>query len=469
MVLLVRSSTIILTADETMMSTYRGGMFLGFSTCAPRGILPDWFFFFAFAPPVVRKNGRAVFSDLGLRTIEAALIRDGFSEEEVAVVHPLDFKKMIGDETRIVAIGAHDPLGINPPTSTFVDIARTGPPYNRVKFLELMKNPYLSNLTTIVGGKGAWQVSSPEAMEKLHIDHIHMGMGDVSMPRTCRQILNGEEVPRIIMGEDVPADQIPNIIRPTVHGLVEVSRGCGRGCAFCTPGNLRVVHKPIDHIVRDVEVNVRAGNTTALLHSEDVLCYGSKGIAADPEKVIHLVDRVLAIEGVEAFACSHIALATAYHHPELVDQISEKVLPLPKETWIGAQTGIETGSPRLMERHMRGKCLPAKPDKWHDIVVGSLSHLSDAGWVLACTMVVGLPGETEEDILMTQDLVEELKDLRVFLVPMNFVAMGGSGLSLADSFTVEKMTPAHWALLGSCIEHDVRLARDIKDAIYTGS
>ena len=44
-------STIILTADETMMSTYRGGMFLGFSTCALRGILPDWLFFYAFAPP----------------------------------------------------------------------------------------------------------------------------------------------------------------------------------------------------------------------------------------------------------------------------------------------------------------------------------------------------------------------------------------------------------------------------------
>ena len=47
-----RSPTIILTADETMMSKYRGGMFLGFSTCSPRGIMPDWMYFAAFAPPV---------------------------------------------------------------------------------------------------------------------------------------------------------------------------------------------------------------------------------------------------------------------------------------------------------------------------------------------------------------------------------------------------------------------------------
>jgi len=468
-VLMGRTPAIILTTDETMMSTYRGGMFLGFSTCAPQGILPDWLFFLAFAPPVMRRDGRAVYADLGLRTVEASLIRDGFSEEEVAVVHPLDFKSMIGDETRIVAIGVHDPLGINPPTSTFVDIARTGPPYNRIKFLELVKNPLLSGLTTIVGGKGAWQVSDPAVMEKLHIDHIHQGMGEVSMPRVCRQILDGEEVPRIIEGEEVPAEDIPNILRPTIHGLVEISRGCGRGCAFCTPGGLKVVHKSLDHIARDIEVNVRAGSTTALLHSEDVLRYGSKGIAAEPEKVLRLVDRVTAIEGVETLACSHIALATAYHHPDLVDQVSEKALSLPKAIWIGSQTGIETGSPRLMEQHMGGKCLPSKPGTWHDIVVESISHLSDAGWVLACTMVVGLPGETEEDVLLTRDLVEELRGLRVFLVPMNFVAMGGSRLSLEDSFTADKMTSAHWALLGSCIEHDVHLARGIKDAVYTGS
>ena len=82
-----RSPAIILTTDETMMSTYRGGMFLGFSTCAPQGILPDWLFFLAFAPPVMRRDGRAVYADLGLRTIEASLIRDGLSEEEGGVAH----------------------------------------------------------------------------------------------------------------------------------------------------------------------------------------------------------------------------------------------------------------------------------------------------------------------------------------------------------------------------------------------
>ena len=38
------SPLIVLTADETMMSKYRWGIFVGFSTCMPRGIIPDGFF-----------------------------------------------------------------------------------------------------------------------------------------------------------------------------------------------------------------------------------------------------------------------------------------------------------------------------------------------------------------------------------------------------------------------------------------
>ena len=55
------SPKIVLTTDETMMSNYRGGMFVGFSTCMPQGILPDWFFFRVWSPPVPRKNGRALY------------------------------------------------------------------------------------------------------------------------------------------------------------------------------------------------------------------------------------------------------------------------------------------------------------------------------------------------------------------------------------------------------------------------
>ena len=34
-------------------------------------------------------------------------------------------------------------------------------------------------------------------------------------------------------GTDLSLDEIPEIVEPTMHGMIEVMRGCGRGCKFC--------------------------------------------------------------------------------------------------------------------------------------------------------------------------------------------------------------------------------------------
>lgn len=460
--------TIILTADETMMSKYRGGMFIGFTTCMPQGILPDWLYFRAFAPPVPRRNGRAVLADCGLRIIEAVLLENGFSEEEVAVVHPKDLDRMIGEETKIVAIGGHDHLGINPPTSEFVDLVRTGPPYNRVKFLELVRRVSRKNVKVVVGGKGAWQLADPKVMDKLGIDHVHVGEGEISVPRMFKAILRGEEVPRVVRGEDTPVDKIPNIRGAVIHGLVEISRGCGRGCKFCTPGMQKLRHKPVDHILKDVQVNLQAGDHRPILHAEDVLRYGTTKIEPREEKVVELFEKVAALEGVKKIDTSHVALATVYHNPDLVRKVSEIAVCNSKEK-IGTQTGIETGSPELLEKYMYGKALPSPPEKWPEIVEQSLGILEDNNWVPACTLMVGLPGETREDVLKTLELMDKLRDSFSLIVPLFFVSMAGSALSKENSFTADKMLPEHWELLGVCLEHDVKIAHKLSRGYEKGS
>ena len=86
-----RSPKIVLTVDETMMSKYRWGIFIGFSTCMPQGIFPEWFYFSVFSPPVPRKNGRAVYADFGLRIVESCLA-DVFGENEVTDAIQTNFK-----------------------------------------------------------------------------------------------------------------------------------------------------------------------------------------------------------------------------------------------------------------------------------------------------------------------------------------------------------------------------------------
>jgi hypothetical protein len=455
-----RSPKIILTADETMMSRYRWGIFVGFSTCMPQGIIPDWFYFSVFSPPVQSKNGRALFADSGLRIMEASLA-DVFGEDEVAVVHPRNLEHVAGSQTEIIGVSGHDFLGINPPTSEFVDMLDIGPPYNRIKFFELMKKPVMKEKIVVAGGKAAWQLTDETIMDKLNIDYVHLGEGEITVPAMFTSILAGEKLPRVLLGKEPDADEIPNIRGATIHGLVEISRGCGRGCSFCTPNMQRLRFKSPEHIVRDVETNINAGQSAISLHSEDVLRYGARGIAPDEERVLNLFRRVVAVEGIERIGASHISLATVYHHPDLLNAVSETCYSMLDRDWMGAQTGIETGSARLIAKHMKGKALPSPPEKWHEIVTQAFGILDDNNWFNAATMINGLPGETADDVTKSIELVEDLKGTSSLIVPMNFVSMRGSVLDSEETFTLAKMTPEHWQLLGECIDHNLNLTPEL--------
>lgn len=449
-----RSPTIVLTADETMMSRYRWGIFMGFSACMPQGIIPDWFYFNIFSPPVPRRNGRALYADFGLRIIEASLA-NAFGADEVAVVHPRDLEKVVGSRTEIIGITGHDFLGINPPTSEFVDLVDTGPPFNRVKFFELMQKQVMKKKIVVAGGKAAWQLADETIMDKLNIDYVLLGEGEITAPKLFKAILRGEKPSRIVKGKEPNAEEIPNIIGGTIHGLVELSRGCGRGCSFCTPDMQRLRYKSIEHIVRDVRTNAEAGQRAISLHSEDILRYGAKGIEPNEERVLGLVKDVAAVDGIESIGASHIALASVYHHPHLLKEVSETCYSLLGQDWLGAQTGIETGSPRLIAKHMRGKALPSPPERWQEIVTQAFGLLDDNCWFNASTIINGLPDETPDDVIASIELVEELKGTSSLIVPMNFVSMRGSPLRNDETFTIARMTPEHWQLIGICVEHNL--------------
>ncbi|RZN40383.1 MAG: radical SAM proteinB12-binding domain-containing radical SAM protein [Methanophagales archaeon ANME-1-THS] len=454
------SPKIVLTADETMMSRYRWGIFVGFSTCMPQGIIPDWFYFIVFSPPVPRKNGRAVYADFGLRVIEASLA-EVFGADEVAVVHPKDLEKVAGSRTEIIGITGHDFLGINPPTSEFVDLVNTGPPYNRVKLFALMRKQVMKEKIVVAGGKAAWQLADERIMDKLNIDYVHLGEGELTVPELFESILGGKKLPRIIKGKEPNLEEIPNILGATIHGLVEIGRGCGRGCSFCTPGMQRLRFQSLEHIAEDVKTNIKAGQLSICLHSEDILRYGAKGITPDEERVLNLIKRVASIDGIMSIGTSHLALATVYHNPGLLKVFSEICYSMLDQDWLGTQTGIETGSERLIAKHMRGKALPSPPEKWPEIVKQAFGILDDNKWFNAATLINGLPGETADDIIKSIELVEDLKGTPSLIVPMNFVSMYGSTLDSEETFTIAKMTPEHWQLMGECIEHDLNILPEL--------
>lgn len=435
------SCRILLTADRTMMSNYGNSLFYGFLSSAPTRVMK-----YIPTAPILRSifdgvpsdgEGRAVIAPHGMRRVESALVNyGGFSRKEVVVADPRNIKGFISESTKIIGISAIDPLGKGPSSSTFSGefgwIHEES--YNTVHFRNLVTSRVVqgtrrNGTKVVVGGPGAYQFSL-DIMARYGIDVVVDGEADLIFPEVVKKLLNGELQTPIKIKTDqtrIPdASQIPPLLGGTVGGIVEASRGCGRGCKFCMPTLRRIRHRSVPDIVKDVKVNVISSQTYACIHAEDILRYGTTGIMPQPEKVIELFKAVNGVEGVSGICPSHVALASIATTPKTVKEISE-ILALGKHNWMGFQTGIETGSPELICKLMSMKPAPFKPTDWNSVVKNAFGVCHDHNWVPCGTLIINLPGETEDDVLKTAELVEDLYDYRSFVVPLLFAASEASG------------------------------------------
>jgi len=440
------------------MSEYHGGLFLGFSACIPQGLIPDRLYFSLLCPSIsVNRDGSVKVAPCGIRKIEAALLNYGFQRKDVIIAHPEHVDRVVGPNTKVVGIAENDPLGVAPATSAFTELLG-GEAYMAIKFRELLNHPAIKRFKPkiVVGGPGAWQLESVETRKELGIDCVIVGEGEEVAGHIFEKAVNGETLPEIVHGKMVPDEKIPIIKGPTICGLVEIARGCGRGCAFCVPTLQTYRCLSLEHILKEVEVNLRAGKQP-LLHAEDVLRYKAKVFRVNKEAVINLFRTVQNHPGVRMTSLSHIALSSVLDAPNVIEEISNILGLGEKAPWTAAQTGIETGSPKLIKKHMVGKCRPFKPEDWPELVVDSFEILSRNNWLPCGTLILGLPGETEKDVELTIDLVEKLKSFKSLIVPLFLVSMGGLKRR-ADSFALEEMTNKHYELYLKCWEHNLKWA-----------
>jgi radical SAM superfamily enzyme YgiQ (UPF0313 family) len=451
---------IVLTADRTLMSEYGGSIFLGFSAVVPEKFVPEPVYFSLFCPPIkVNKDGSVPVAPCGTRKIESILLHGGFARKDVIVAHPEHLDKVVGPNTKVMGFTETDPLGIGPATSTFTSIF-SGDSYMKAKFREVLNNPSIlkHKPKIIVGGPGAWQLTDGATRRGLGITTVVLGEGEMVVPELFRKAVRGESLPEMVMGEVTPIDHIAMLEGASVDGLVEISRGCGRGCDFCIPTMAKYRSRTIDDVIADVRVNIAAGRQPCL-HAEDVIRYGAKRIEVDPKPLIGLFQAVSEVPGVTRMTISHFALASVASAPEEIRTISD-IMKVTEKQWMSGQTGIETGSPELMKRYMYGKCLPFEPDSWQETVVSGFKVLDTNHWIPCATLIMGLPGETENDVELTLELIRKINGYRSLIVPLFFVATGELNHG-ERSFTAEQMSKAHTKLFLDCWEHNLRCAPPI--------
>ncbi len=142
--------------------------------------------------------------------------------------------------------------------------------------------------------------------------------------------------------------------------------------------------------------------------------------------------------------------------PKLLAKCAEVLLD-EKQDWWGVEVGVETGSPRMITAAMPGKVAPFKASQWPELVVQAAGLMNDNRLFPACTFIVGLPQETEDDVGKTIDLIDDLWDFKAILVPMFFVPLGH--LKSRDWFRRDRLSPMQEELFKRALTHGIRQSK----------
>jgi len=457
---------IVLTASRSEMSQYGGDPFRAFICTFPE--LLSRRALGAYLGPEAGSDGENRFASYGLRKVEALLARR-FGRDNVAVCHPDKLGEFVGTKTELVCLTTMDPIGLAYVSTTYNSlIGFGGESLNAAEFKNLLKSEALLRYRPkiLVGGAGVWQVRDAGLQEELRIDVLFQGEGEEDLVPVVERLLRDDPVEPYFTANQPSRDKVPLIERAASYGAVEITRGCGRGCAFCSPTNRKKWSFPLEHIMAEVKTNVDGGSQSIFTVTEDMFLYKSfPGFIPNTPEIVKLYKSIADYPGVNNILLSHASLAPVLHDKKLLEELTPILLEKSywtrergyKKTFVTAEIGIETGSSRLMKKYMKGKALPFPVDNWADIVCEGIGVMNDNDWWPLCTIMTGQPDESEEDVQATLDLIDRLKaqNAKMFYTPVLFIPLEDALLSDAKRSSLKNLTESQFEIMTKCWRNNI--------------
>jgi radical SAM superfamily enzyme YgiQ (UPF0313 family) len=391
--------------------------------------------------------GGAGTAPAGLRVLEAVLARE-FGAEQVVVCYPEQLPQFIGERTRVVAVSTHNPLGTTFAAGVYASIFGSSREpinalYARRMFDTIRACRQRYPFSVVLGGSGAWQIEETSSEAEFGIDTVVSGRAESrDVIELFGRALAGEPLPRRV-DADHPHDAAQLVVPEsrTSFGVVEMTTGCGRRCAFCQPDLNPRISVPKEEILKAVRANVAAGNRQVSLATEDMFVWrtdeaGLPFFVPNRTELLDLYRSIVNHPGVEEVTLSHATIAPALVDPDLIAELSDLLLDRSPIQLRSVSThregralapliGIETGSVRVARQIMAGKALPFDIKDWPHIVLNGLEILNKNNWFPVCTLIVGSPGETDDDSMATLDLLYEVerRGLHAMWVPSIFTPL----------------------------------------------
>jgi tRNA A37 methylthiotransferase MiaB len=420
----------------------------------------------------------------GIRLLETSLLRS-FSPEEIIACYPGDLHKFVGPNTRIVAVSTHNPLGVTFAAGVYTSVFGTSKHpinshYSRQLFLKLKESPWRKNFKVIVGGAGAWQIAENGSFEELGIDCVVEGRSESAETLDLfRKAIQGEDLPqRIKVTHPKDRESILTPTKRTTFGVVEMTTGCGRRCRFCLPDLSPQMDLPKENIMAAVRANVREGNKQISLATEDMFIWGQVHTDTpfyfpNREAILDLYAEVVNTPGVEQHLLSHSTMAPAVVDPILIKKLSDLLLnkspvhlPIfsthPHKKILSPLVGFETASVPLAKKIMPGKAAPFPIEEWPSVFIQGLTIMNRNNWFPVATLMIGSPGETDEDTKATLDFIYEVerRKLFAFFVPSIFTPLHDTRMAEQKGVAeTQQLSSLQWQLMMKCWKMNLRAAQ----------
>lgn len=164
----------------------------------------------------------------GLRMVETLLLRE-YSERDVVVCYVDQLERFVGPETKVLAIHAHNLLGISYATDVYSKLAGENlMPVNAHEFIRIVTHPIIQKFKPkiVVGGPGAWQLEKANRLDEFKIDYLIDGEIERVFSDLFRRILAGdptvERIVKIPKEIQPPVEEIPVVRHRSTFGVCEV-------------------------------------------------------------------------------------------------------------------------------------------------------------------------------------------------------------------------------------------------------